>query len=177
MISMSFLAHDLLHGLYHYRCDVHFPPSDPLSPSSSVNYIIKPSGIPLRVEFTLLAFHNMAKPISRCTPEERSETPTPRSGFGPGTRGYVSASELGPQGKRGVWIERERNSVKRTVYGFGAGSDEELEEGSQVGIGSGGERALMGKQLHLVESYDLRGQFIYLLPIGKFLVDKCLRAS
>ena len=38
-----------------------------------------------------------------------------------GTRGFVGTYCLGKQGKRGVWIERERGSMKRGVFVFEAG--------------------------------------------------------
>ena len=196
VLSVDFLAHDLLHGLYHYRFRISFSPTLPSTltsgnSSSSTRDTSLLFGIPSNVEFSLLSFHNMARliPLPRPTfttnptpiiphptpavaianPNlnlvERSETPTPisRSGFGPGSRGYVSASALGSQAKRGVWIERERSSVKRTVYAFEVDVEDEAgDEGDERGnnrylCGDGGTNPLLGKRLHQVESYDLRG--------------------
>lgn len=150
ILSISFVAQDLIHGLFHYRFDAHFPPRTSGS---------HPSGPPLSVDFTLLGFHDMTRPLdntrlSALNDPDRSDTPTPRSGFGPNTRGYVTSSVIGKQGKRGVWIERERSSVKRTVFGF---------ETRRIGVEShsardGKDVPLNGEILYRTNNYDLGGQ-------------------
>lgn len=72
----------------------------------------------------LLAAYHMAKPFSTTTAADRAHIgPAPRSGFTPGARGFVSTCVLGSMGRRGVWIERRRGSVKRNVIGFSAALD------------------------------------------------------
>ncbi|PIL25185.1 hypothetical protein GSI_13074 [Ganoderma sinense ZZ0214-1] len=113
-VTLSFLAYDVLRGLFHCSVLVVIPQPDATLPSHSRTHISNP---PIDVQVRLLAAHNMAIPLA---PSNEAEDPVARSGFSHGTRGFVSACALGPDGTRGVWVERRRGAVRRVVYGFGA---------------------------------------------------------
>ncbi|KAH9940893.1 uncharacterized protein BXZ73DRAFT_88596 [Epithele typhae] len=169
--SLSFLAYDVLRGLFHCHVDITIP-----TPSGTHK-----ASPPLEVQVHLLAAHNMA-------------TPFPRSGFSRGARGFVLSCALGPTGQRGVWIERRRGEVRRVVYGFAAPAvpegDEEVvgvaladgpnPEGIQPGTAisvinselgpddthsswiSPPPRAIEGKEMYEVNSYDLRDDITHI---------------
>ncbi|TFY83639.1 hypothetical protein EWM64_g368 [Hericium alpestre] len=80
---LSFLAHDVLRGVYHYH--VHITPATTSSSAPT-----------MRVE--LVGLQDMSK----------------------GAPGFISAAALGPQGRRGAWIERTRNATSRRVSVFSA---------------------------------------------------------
>ncbi|KAF9558687.1 hypothetical protein CPC08DRAFT_819146 [Agrocybe pediades] len=49
--------------------------------------------------------------------EDNNSTPTPISASSDySSRGFLSAHVLGPQGKRGIWVERKRSSIVREVH-------------------------------------------------------------
>lgn len=154
-ISCDFLAYDVLRGLFHYRVQLPFPSifssQEPLLRDLHCPYVSPP----LTLDTTLVSVHHMAQAIP---PAERPDTPTPRSGFTPGSRGFVSSCSLGPQGTRGIWVERQRSSVKRAAYGFdvvkvverdGLQSEEEPVE-----------RQIAGKCICELNSFDLRGMLL-----------------
>ncbi|KAI0796202.1 hypothetical protein C8Q75DRAFT_366786 [Abortiporus biennis] len=153
-VSISFLAYDVLRGLFHYRVNARIPHS---AHGNEVE-----SSIPFSLDVDMIAAHHMAESIQRPIDPfaiERSETPTPRSGFGPGSRGFVSTCSLGPSAMRGIWVERQRNSVKRTIFGFKTLLDanhhliaDSLESRETLAE----HRAIDGKCVYTVQSYDLR---------------------
>ncbi|KAI0357986.1 hypothetical protein OH77DRAFT_1421245 [Trametes cingulata] len=214
-VSTSFLAFDVLRGLFHYSVEVILPPSisPPDSPVSDA-YTHPAPPPPIDVHIQLLSTHNMALPVP-LPPATFADaapplhpTPTsapalaehagagtgagtgtfPRSGFGHGTRGFVSACALGPAGRRGVWVERRRGAVRRVVYGFDAvgrigvgdedadeslreeveGSDAEEIETEPMGVDvmngglSGRAGAIEGKEVYEVNSYDLRDDITHI---------------
>ncbi|RDX48129.1 hypothetical protein OH76DRAFT_1456386 [Lentinus brumalis] len=130
IVTLSFLAYDVLRGLFQCSVSVIIP----LSPDSANPHIVLP---PLDVEVYLVAAHNMAIPVAPGT----DDGPTPRSGLSHGARGFISACALGPAGHRGVWVERRRGAVIRVVYGFNvhrAGSDDETDEDDDLVFGKEG---------------------------------------
>ncbi|KAI0917874.1 hypothetical protein AcV5_002701 [Taiwanofungus camphoratus] len=175
-MSISFLAYDVLRGLFHYRVTLVLPsPSVVATPRSS---------LPPHMSVRLVAAHYTAVPYN--SPIINNETGVariPRSGLSPGTRGFISACVLGPEAKRGVWVERRRGSVRRGVVGFRVMSeptddldriDEEpithtirLENVSDSGEESegvkeqnwwedAGKQIIDGQTVYEVNSYDLR---------------------
>lgn len=140
VVSVTFLAYDVLRGLFHYEVKAELPKS-----------ISDPTGISVR----LLAAHRMAELVNAAD-LRGTDTPTPRSMFRTGPRGFVSTCVLGPQGRRGMWIERQRGNMDRAVFGFTyartAGSQtEDSAETDDQGID--------GACLHEVRnSYDLGGK-------------------
>lgn len=92
----------------------------------------------------------------------------------PGTsRGFVSAMCLGPQGKRGMWAERDRGSTKRNVMVFNSScisatqashreidADGEMQDGLVVANVEGVSivPTMDGRSVYEVVSYDLRGR-------------------
>ncbi|KAI0766655.1 hypothetical protein BD413DRAFT_569414 [Trametes elegans] len=123
-VSTSFLAFDVLRGLFHFSVTITLPPA---APSGANPEHTAPT--PIDVHVQLLSSHNMAMPIALAIPDDGTSTPTggsagalPRSGFSHGTRGFVSSCALGPTGRRGVWVERRRGAVRRVVYAFDAAS-------------------------------------------------------
>ena len=182
---VSFLAYDILRGLYHYRVSIQLPPPD--GPD-----VLAAESAPPQMTVRLLAIHRLAQLYS-LGGSGASEAPRGRSGFTPGSRGFVSACVLGRTGRRGVWIERRRGSMRRSVIAFSEADDVEEERGDWGGEGvenqgvdvdwmklrlseddTGGEdvgsetaivredrcaKPIDGRVLFEVNSYDLRGTF------------------
>lgn len=121
-VSVTFLAFDSLHGLYNYRVTADF---------------VSSSYIPVKMNVELLAIHEMAQP-SMVT----------RSGFTPGSRGFISACSVGRQGRRGLWIQRKRNSVERSLFAFTV--DPYAKAGQNPTI--------KGTCIYVENSFDLRGK-------------------
>lgn len=67
--------------------------------------------------------------------------------------GFVGAFSLGPEGKRGVWVERRRVNTQRSIFTFTTPqhSEEDCAEDSKA--------LLNGKAVYEKKSYDLRGAF------------------
>ncbi|KAI0640750.1 hypothetical protein C8Q79DRAFT_994736 [Trametes meyenii] len=191
-VSTSFLAFDVLRGLFHFSVEVTLPSASALPQRPAHD-----APIPLDVHIELLSSHNMALPLSPLVPTDGTATPTngtgtiPRSLFSHGTRGFVSSCALGPAGRRGVWVERRRGAVRRVVYGFdatnlgtegglyeGVGSDiqpeddmdarsEESNEGpsAETTDAAGIGRctpAIDGREVYEVNSYDLRDDITHI---------------
>ncbi|KAI0630615.1 hypothetical protein C8Q77DRAFT_1063076 [Trametes polyzona] len=113
-VSTSFLAFDVLRGLYHFSVEITLQPTPANTPHAPTHE----HPAPIDVHIQLLSSHNMALPVfSLPTPKNVTYN---RSGFSHGTRGFVSTCALGPTGRRGVWVERRRGAVRRVVYGFDA---------------------------------------------------------
>ncbi|TFY72457.1 hypothetical protein EVG20_g544 [Dentipellis fragilis] len=87
MCSLSFVAHDILRGVFHYHTQIDSPSAGGTS---------SPPPPLLRVK--LAGAHDMST----------------------GIPGFISAAALGPQGCRGVWIERTKNVTARRVCVFSA---------------------------------------------------------
>ncbi|KAH9933402.1 uncharacterized protein B0H18DRAFT_644146 [Fomitopsis serialis] len=169
-VRVSFLAYDILRGLFHFRVSVLLPP---LADTSGDMPDIPPPHMAVR----LLAVHRLAQ-LYTTSGDGVANVPRSRSGFTPGSRGFVSACFMGRTGKRGVWIERRRGSMRRSVIAFstaldaldeddfldnevhaapaGEGSrlDSELEQ--QDWTLQGEARTIDGRVIYEVNSYDLR---------------------
>lgn len=163
-LSMSFAAYDILRGLFQYEVRVTLPPASP-----SETHRARTS---LDVSCTLLAAHHMAQLVS--TPsvvQSGASTPTPpRGGFTQGPRGFISACAMGAQGRRGVWIERQRTSMGRAVFGFVSADHRPSVVAADTNAGNAGGMQMRteedgvpaaqidGRCLYEVRnSYDLRG--------------------
>ncbi|EKM50537.1 uncharacterized protein PHACADRAFT_263873 [Phanerochaete carnosa HHB-10118-sp] len=155
-VSASLLTYDVLRGLFHFEVTLTLPHAAvrraPAAPT------------PLDLSCTLLAAHRMAQlvPLEEIV---QSGTPAPRSGFTPGSRGFISACALGAQGKRGVWIERQRSNMGRTVFGFAAADHRPPcvpREAGSASDGAAEERSVAeidGRCIYAVRSsVDLRGK-------------------
>ncbi|GJE99295.1 F-box protein [Phanerochaete sordida] len=120
-VSAGVLAYDVLRGLFHFSVALTLPASHAPQPYAHT---------PLDVACTLRGAHHMAQlvPLADVVPG----TAPPRGGFTPGSRGFISACALGARGVRGVWIERRRNNMGRTVFGF-AVANHRVARGSQDG--------------------------------------------
>lgn len=138
--SISFLAHDVIRGLFHYTVNIHS-----CLPNSSSN------NVPASMDVRLVSVRRMATLIT--SPPESGIVFPPRSGFTQGSRGFVYACALGREGKRAIWLERQRLSVLRAVYGFVVGSSED--EQHHDGVGED-DRIISGHCLCEVNSPDLR---------------------
>lgn len=132
VLNITFLAFDVLNGLYQYRATANLPSL---------------SDMPLHMEVQLIGVHQMAQTIPLT--DQLEGVRRTRSGFTQGSRAFVSACCLGAQGKRGIWVERQRNSVKRAVYGYKVNSE-------RVDEGSPGQRYITGQCIYEVSSFDLR---------------------
>ena len=161
---VSLLAYDVLRGLFHYEVTMQISAS--LFDSGSRIYDSNCSTA-VDMDVKLVAAHKMAEALDPASLIAGTDTPTPRSASG--ARGFVSACVLGPQGRRGIWIERQRGSMDRTVFGFSGppvpehqhpavgGVDDE--QGQVEDTSSGGHASIEGKPLHEVRnSYDLGGK-------------------
>lgn len=126
----SLLAYDILKGLFHYRIVLRPMEADPTAP--------------LFLNIQLVGSHSMAYGAQEAG--LRSSTVH--------ARGFVSACCLGPEGKRGMWIERTRGSVKRSVIVFSASDDGR--EGGEVNFNAEGK--IDGRVVYESNSYDLRGK-------------------
>lgn len=181
-VSTSFLAFDVLRGLFHFSVSVTLPPAYAELQTSREPEVL----IPLDVHIDLLSSHNMAVPISNYL-VHKNGTSTPsaiagnasQSDFSDGTRGFVSSCALGPTGRRGVWVERRRGEVRRVVYGFRATVTTPEQTQSTATVASSTEdplsvvestsalleraEAMRGHEVYEVNSYDLGGECIFKL--------------
>lgn len=116
--TTSFFAYDVIQGLFQYviRLTLPFEPST-LPPYLEVNLI----GIyPLVVG--RMAMHIQITPMMMADPSARRNTSRQEAYFlnlleqdsGP-KRGFISSHVMGPQGMRGMWIERKRSSPIREI--------------------------------------------------------------
>jgi hypothetical protein len=122
--QLYLLGYDVLRGLSFYRIGIQ------KTSESSV--------LPVILHVQLLGEHSMAAST------EEGGTSSAMSGVR--SRGFVSTCCLGIEGKRGVWIERTRGSMNRSVTVFSL---------AEV---SDSERRLVGHVVHEEASYDLRGE-------------------
>lgn len=161
-IGVTFLAYDVLRGLFHYSVETQFScvndkhSSVLSSPFEGANSL----PCPMDVTVTLLAAHHMAQ-LVRVTDVIPGPHRFSRGGFTPGSRGFISACALGDQGKRGIWVERQRSSMGRSIFGFSTGNyfkdDKPLTGSDRPGYLTDGE--IQGKRIfEVVNSYDLRGE-------------------
>ncbi|EMD39177.1 hypothetical protein CERSUDRAFT_93221 [Gelatoporia subvermispora B] len=168
--EVSFLAYDVLRGLFRYKVTLDLPPTDVASNA-------RDSPAPPYMSVRLLAAHHMAVPVSTPISKDAKPPRVPRSGLTPGARGFVTACALGPAGLRGIWIERRRGSVRRGIVGFRAIPAmidyDEVPEVDPVLVSSnsqdgesdtewwnGSEPAIDGHTVYEVNSYDLRDDII-----------------
>ncbi|OCH96346.1 hypothetical protein OBBRIDRAFT_234685 [Obba rivulosa] len=174
--EVSFLAYDVLRGLFHYKVSLDLPPADAISGS-------RDAPAPPYMSVRLLAAHHMAVPASTPISRDGKAPMVPRSGLTPGARGFVTACALGPAGLRGIWIERRRGSVRRGIVGFravaqhlmvdqgivGSPIDRALplarevdggDEDSDADWWNDNESAIDGHTVYEVNSYDLRDDII-----------------
>lgn len=106
-VAASLMAYDVLRGLFHFSVVLTLPPAP-----------WRGAPVPLDVACTVRGAHHMAQLVPLADLVDGRAPP--RSGYTPGSRGFISACALGARGRRGVWIERKRNNMGRTVFGFAA---------------------------------------------------------
>ncbi|KAL6307218.1 hypothetical protein BKA93DRAFT_94708 [Sparassis latifolia] len=178
-MSISFLAFDIIRGLFHYRVSVDLP-CPPMSPPPSC--ISKEAPAPPHMAVYLVAAHHMAVPAGASASSHSGSMRVPRSGLTPGSRGFVTSCVLGQTGRRGVWVERRRGSVRRGIVGFATARDALEEDGlneratngtqqaGQIGAAGGTderdsdpnwwengvEPGIDGRTVYEINSYDLR---------------------
>ncbi|KAF7798567.1 hypothetical protein EIP86_009789 [Pleurotus ostreatoroseus] len=172
VVTVSFLSYDVLRGLFHYQVTATLPRPSAVDSSMSGKLSATSSHHalpPMDMSVRLLAAHKMAQLVNTATFLATPGTDTPtRSMFTTGARGFVSACVLGPQGRRGVWIERQRGNMDRTVFGFSRAKTEG-QQGSAEAEASAEEQALEGTRLHEVRnSYDLGGACVRLARERRF---------
>ncbi|KDQ50750.1 hypothetical protein JAAARDRAFT_41839 [Jaapia argillacea MUCL 33604] len=163
---LSFLAYDVLKGLFHYAIDLHFPPG----PSSSqISLGLEVEHLPT-LTVTLLSVHNMvtATPSHSLFPSVGQRSSAAKRPEAPGRSGraFVGACCIGAEGKRGVWIERTRGSTKRNVVVFSTDQDPEdiqLDPDNapsssypELDFGLRTDKVIHGHSVYEVSSYDLR---------------------
>ncbi|KAH8104035.1 hypothetical protein BXZ70DRAFT_924101 [Cristinia sonorae] len=146
-LSCGILAYDVLRGIYHYRVDVHFPAEFSSEQHAFKNESCPNLVKPLSWNVTLVSAHHMAQLIESTA--QPTEMPRPRSGFTRGTHGFLTSCALGPQGTRGIWVERRRHSTNRAMYGFNLTRSIDSEAVDEA-------KGLGGKLIYEVSSFDLR---------------------
>jgi hypothetical protein len=133
--AISVLASDTIRGLFHFHVSFNAESEPELGPKFDVRLVEARHMTNLDVGATRM----------------RAE---------PGTsRGFVSACCLGPQAKRGIWIERRRGSTRREVSVFDVkcylsahSSDEDVPPDGWESIPD-----IDGRVVYEVNSFDLRG--------------------
>ncbi|KAI0085752.1 hypothetical protein BDY19DRAFT_390545 [Irpex rosettiformis] len=161
-IKTTFLAYNVLRGLFHYAVEARFPTSKPGRPSTSFARASATSDDiycpPLDLSIKLLGAHRMARYIP---PTDVGDAHVPRSRFMPGPRGFIAACTLGAQGMRGVWVERHRGTMGRSVFGFARVDYSDTDEDDTIRPGNqpdGRHTTIQGACIHdMKSSYDLRG--------------------
>jgi hypothetical protein len=101
--------------------------------------------LPLVLDVRCIGEHSMAAGPSLGEGSSSSSS----SYAGNAARGFISACCLGIEGKRGLWIERTRGSMRRAVTVFALDDTDNDVKHS--------ERDLKGHIVHEDTSYDLRG--------------------
>ncbi|KIP04955.1 hypothetical protein PHLGIDRAFT_129177 [Phlebiopsis gigantea 11061_1 CR5-6] len=152
--TASFLAYDVLHGLFHFEVQLILPPG-----IDTVRHPPQPP-LPFDATCTLVAVRPMAQRF--VTYEAISDdTSPPRTELALGSSAFISACALGTRGKRGVWTERQREHMSRAVYGFASAdhcavrSDTPRGE-EDVGVVHPAPAEVHCKRLYEVQTYDLR---------------------
>lgn len=159
-IRITFLASDVLRGLFHYGVDIRiaFRTDD----GSQANFLKRDgtAATPLDMSAKLLAVHHTARIVH---PRDivAAANALPRSGLThENWRGYIAACALGDQSKRGVWVERKQNSMGRTIYAI---SPSDYADDEEAGCGCGEQQEhpigdIRGTRLfEVTNSYDLGG--------------------
>jgi hypothetical protein len=123
--SYILLAYDVLQGLELYRIDIQMTDENAM--------------LPMVLDVRLLGEYSLVAPQPSGPGGIFVSSPT-RS------RNFISTCCLGTRGARGLWIERARNSMTRSVTVF---STREVEESELA--------RLEGHVIHRDASYDLRG--------------------
>ncbi|KAF9491794.1 hypothetical protein BDN71DRAFT_1452358 [Pleurotus eryngii] len=154
-IQFTFLAYDVLQGLFMYEVCIR----------ATSDYSITPM-----VDLTLIGVYPLAHIINTMTPPTMAHltpyptsspntsssrgapTPTPtQTSFGhsvsQAARGFISSYALGTQGRRAVWVERSRGSTTRDLIVWSKAIDP-LEQPRTIEI--------MRRVIHTIGSYDLR---------------------
>ncbi|KAJ8691333.1 hypothetical protein PTI98_010916 [Pleurotus ostreatus] len=154
-IQFTFLAYDVLQGLFMYEVCIR----------ATSDYSITPM-----VDLTLIGVYPLAHIINAMTPPTMAHlapyptsspntspsrgapTPTPtQTSFGysvsQAARGFISSYALGTQGRRAIWIERSRGSTTRDFIVWSKAIDP-LEQPRTIEI--------MRRVIHTIGSYDLR---------------------
>lgn len=203
----TLLAYNVLRGLFHYGVAVRFslqpsqassPPTSTSTPSASesTSATHEFTSPPLDFTLNLLAAHHMAQYVPSSSSSSHTDPPPTTSqlqsvnGYTPqgGTRGFISTCALGAQGMRGVWVERHRTSMGRSVFGFAARdytsvSGAHAAANSKVGPTEGSQTdkayaAIASTCIHeMKSSYDLRGtyltvyKYLYLVWLKLLMMD------
>jgi hypothetical protein len=129
--SFNLLGYDVLQGICLHRVCVEKTADDAMLPAI---FRVEPLGQHL---------------MTATTQEGSSSTTVTSTRSG----GFVSACCLGRGGQRGIWIERSRGSMTRSVTAFSVPDNPTSNEvGDEVGM-----RRLQGHVVHQESSYDLRG--------------------
>jgi hypothetical protein len=151
-ISFTFLGYDVLRGLYLFHAELERT-SDP-----------ETSVLPLVLRVRQVGEYSMtAAAVNDDTDDSYSRfMPSTGQGNGSGSgtrsRGFVSTCGLGTEGKRGLWIERLRGSMRRLVTVFSVSGIDVGDEEDMFGDVGPGMRELRGHVVHEESSFDLRGE-------------------
>ena len=150
---VKFLASDVIQGLFFFRATINIPSDGHNDPSLIVE---------------TLCVYPMAAGIPVRQPEVRSGETTYGADAGSQERlalntghvrspFFVSACSLGPQGKRGIWVERRRGVMDKNIVACrftpetSQRNDIESDD-SDIPV------LLTGQVVHTLRSYDLNGE-------------------
>ena len=134
--TTTLFAYDVIQGLFQYVVQ--------LTLSS------EPSTLPPSLQVTLIRVYPLISSGRIADMETTMASTNP-------TRGFISAHDIGPQGKRAVWIERGRSSTAREVQVWSKEPSLtghlDSPSGTRVTVPTEIERRVV----YLVNSYNLRG--------------------
>ncbi|KAJ8095026.1 hypothetical protein PM082_010244 [Marasmius tenuissimus] len=153
---LKFLASDVIQGLFLFRAIVTIPSDDQNDPTLTVEtlyvYPMAP-GIPVRRSGPS---PDKAALVADAGPQERlvHNTGHVRSPF------FISACALGPQGKRGVWIERRRGVMDKNIVACRF-TPETLQRDNADSEDPDLPILLAGQIVHTLRSYDLNEDLMH----------------
>jgi len=143
-LSFSLLGYDFFQGIFHFNVAVRFRPGGASLEVDCVGVYAMADNIDMVALFPLSSSISTPGPAHMGIFGPSSN----RVGANAGSRGFVSAMALGPQGKRAVWLERKRGYLVREV----------LVWNRVPGSGQDGEDGIIipRRVVYRLESYDLR---------------------
>lgn len=198
----SLFAYDVIQGLFHYivRVQASVSHANELPPLLEVvltgAYPLAPGlhspslYIPLASEDALVETPSKSVTYSANFTPSPSPTPTfshthahvPGSSstirltqggqFNDGSRGFLSTHAMGPQGKRGIWVERKRSSTLREIQVWSHNSPSFISSyKDQLSTNKTCAIEIPRRVVYSLYSYDLRGKHISLFYSIEKIVD------
>lgn len=130
-VRMTFLACDVLRGIYHYSAEVDFP-AHPHAESLVTFSAHKEPLVPLDLKVSLLASHNGVQSVPPATTAHRVGRAWRTHKLASLPHAYISMCTLGNHGRRGVWVEKYHAGRGQSIVGFCSSDDDPRELTSAV---------------------------------------------